>query len=76
MSDLRESGSIEQDADLGLRLYRETYYDEEKKETVVTDDNKAQVIVAKNRHGGTGEIDLHWNGSYTMFSTPELYHNA
>ncbi len=76
LSDLRESGSIEQDADIVLMLYRETYYDEEKKETVVTDDNKAQVIVAKNRHGGTGEIDLHWNGSYTMFSTPELYHNA
>ena len=76
LSDLRESGSIEHDADIVLMLYRETYYDEEKKETVVTDDNKAQVIVAKNRHGGTGEIDLHWNGSYTMFSTPELYHNA
>ena len=76
LSDLRESGSIEQDADIVLMLYRETYYDEEKNETVVTDDNKAQVIVAKNRHGGTGEIDLHWNGSYTMFSTPELYHNA
>ena len=76
LSDLRESGSIEQDADIVLMLYRETYYDEEKNETVVTDENKAQVIVAKNRHGGTGEIDLHWNGNYTMFSTPELYHNA
>ena len=76
LSDLRESGSIEQDADIVLMLYRESYYDEEKNETVVTDENKAQVIVAKNRHGGTGEIDLHWNGRYTMFSTPELYHNA
>ena len=76
LSDLRESGSIEQDADIVLMLYRESYYDEEKNETVVTNENKAQVIVAKNRHGGTGEIDLHWNGNYTMFSTPELYHNA
>ena len=76
LSDLRESGSIEQDADIVLMLYRESYYDEEKNDTVVTNENKAQVIVAKNRHGGTGEIDLHWNGSYTMFSTPELYHNA
>ena len=76
LSDLRESGSIEQDADIVLMLYRESYYDEEKNETVVTDETKAQVIVAKNRHGGTGEIDLHWNGNYTMFSTPELYHNA
>ncbi|MGN0570820.1 MAG: replicative DNA helicase [Candidatus Fimenecus sp.] len=76
LSDLRESGSIEQDADIVLMLYRESYYDEEKNETVMTDENKAQVIVAKNRHGGTGDIDLHWNGNYTMFSTPELYHNA
>lgn len=76
LSDLRESGSIEQDADIVLMLYRESYYDEEKNETVVTDENKAQVIVAKNRHGGTGDIDLHWNGNYTMFSTPELYHDA
>lgn len=76
LSDLRESGSIEQDADIVLMLYRESYYDEEKNETVVTDDNKAQVIVAKNRHGGTGDVDLHWNGNYTMFSTPELYRDA
>lgn len=76
LSDLRESGSIEQDADIVLMLYRESYYDEEKNETVVTDESKAQVIVAKNRHGGTGDIDLHWNGNYTLFSTPELYHNA
>ncbi len=76
LSDLRESGSIEQDADIVLMLYRESYYDEEKNETVVTDESKAQVIIAKNRHGGTGEVDLHWNGSYTLFSTPELYHDA
>lgn len=76
LSDLRESGSIEQDADIVLMLYRESYYDEEKNETVVTDENKAQVIVAKNRHGGTGDIDLHWNGAYTLFSTPELHRDA
>lgn len=76
LSDLRESGSIEQDADIVLMLYRESYYDEDKNETVVTDESKAQVIIAKNRHGGTGEVDLHWNGNYTLFSTPELYHNA
>lgn len=76
LSDLRESGSIEQDADIVLMLYRESYYDEEKNETVVTDESKAQVIIAKNRHGGTGEVDLHWNGNYTLFSTPELYHDA
>ena len=75
LSDLRESGSIEQDADIVMMLYREAYYDAESDETVITDENKAQVIVAKNRHGSTGEIDLNWNGNYTMFSTPELYHN-
>lgn len=76
LSDLRESGSIEQDADIVLMLYRESYYDEDKNETVVTDESKAQVIIAKNRHGGTGEVDLHWNGMYTRFSTPELHHDA
>ena len=76
LSDLRESGSIEQDADIVLMLYRESYYDEDKNETVVTDESKAQVIIAKNRHGGTSEVDLHWNGNYTLFSTPELYHDA
>lgn len=76
LSDLRESGSIEQDADIVLMLYRESYYDEDKNETVITDESKAQVIIAKNRHGGTGEVDLHWNGNYTLFSTPELYHDA
>lgn len=76
LSDLRESGSIEQDADIVLMLYRASYYDEDKNETVVTDESKAQVIIAKNRHGGTGEVDLHWNGNYTLFSTPELYHDA
>ncbi|HIS05379.1 MAG TPA: replicative DNA helicase [Candidatus Fimenecus stercoravium] len=76
LSDLRESGSIEQDADIVLMLYRESYYDSEKDETVVVDNDKAQVIIAKNRHGGTGEVDLHWNGMYTRFSTPELHHDA
>ncbi len=76
LSDLRESGSIEQDADIVLMLYRESYYDSEKDETVVVDNDKAQVIIAKNRHGGTGEVVLHWNGMYTRFSTSELHHDA
>lgn len=76
LSDLRESGSIEQDADIVLMLYRESYYDSEKDETVVVDNDKAEVIVAKNRHGSTGSVDLHWNGMYTLFSTPELHRDA
>lgn len=47
MSELRESGSIEQDADIILLLYRESYFDEDKGESVVADENKAQVIIAK-----------------------------
>ena len=58
MSELRESGSIEQDADIILLLYRESYFDEDKGESVVADENKAQVIIAKNRHGGTTDVDL------------------
>ena len=62
MSDLRESGSIEQDADIVMFLYRDDYYnpDTERK-------NIAEVIIGKNRSGSTGSIDLMWLGSYTKF---------
>ncbi len=66
LSDLRESGSIEQDADMVLFLYRENYYEEEKK-----DENIAEVIVAKNRHGSTGSVEMGWEGSFTRFTTLE-----
>lgn len=63
LSDLRESGSIEQDADIVMFLYRDGYYNKDK-----TDDiNLSECIVAKNRHGETGTINLRWNGQYTMF---------
>lgn len=63
LSDLRESGSIEQDADIVMFLYRDGYYNKDK-----TDDiNLAECIVAKNRHGETGTINLRWNGQYTLF---------
>ena len=75
MSELRESGSIEQDADIILLLYRESYFDEDKGESVVADENKAQVIIAKNRHGGTTDVDLNWNGQYTLFTTAEYNRN-
>lgn len=75
MSELRESGSIEQDADIILLLYRESYFDEDKGEAVVVDDSKAQVIIAKNRHGGTTDVDLSWNGNYTLFTTAEHNRN-
>ncbi len=63
LSDLRDSGAIEQDADIVMFLYREEYYDREKNQ------NTAKVIIAKNRHGGTGEIDVGWIGKFTKFTT-------
>ena len=63
LSDLRESGSIEQDADIVMFLYREGYYNKDKTEDI----NLSECIVAKNRHGETGTINLRWNGQYTLF---------
>ena len=74
LSDLRDSGSIEQDADIVLFLYRESYYENEKGEGEETDPNKSQCIVAKNRHGETGTIDLYWDGQYTRFTSRDVLH--
>lgn len=69
LSDLRESGSIEQDADIVMFLYRETYYKLEGDEQIEeADEHKAELIIAKNRHGGTDKIDLDWDGKYSRFS--------
>ena len=69
LSDLRESGAIEQDADIVLFLYREAYYstevDEDKQDQI--DANKTELIVAKNRHGATGSIELTFDKEYTRF---------
>ncbi len=71
LSDLRDSGSIEQDADIVLFLYRETYYDNEKTDDAQKGDpNKAECIVAKNRHGEAGTVELYWDGRYTRFTSP------
>ena len=64
LSDLRESGAIEQDADIVLFLYRDDYYNEDSEKH-----NIAECIVAKNRHGETGRVDLRWMPEYTQFST-------
>lgn len=72
LSDLRESGSIEQDADIVLFIYRDIYYkDENADPNNPIDEHKAECIVAKNRHGGLNEIDLYWDGQFTRFSTRE-----
>ncbi len=69
LSDLRESGSIEQDADIVLFLYREKYYESENTDPeAVSDPNTAECIVAKNRHGEIKSIPLHWDGQFTRFT--------
>lgn len=74
LSDLRESGSIEQDADIVLFLYRDTYYDSEKADDEDrSDPNKAECIVAKNRHGEIGTIDMHWDGQFTRFTSVDVF---
>jgi len=76
LADLRDSGSIEQDADIVLFLYRDEYY----KTTSGTQDadpnapdptNTAEVIIAKNRHGSPGNVKMRWIGQYTKFLTLE-----
>jgi len=65
ISDLRESGSIEQDADMVILLYRPAaYIDTQEYET---GDNTSQIIIAKHRHGSTGMVNLLWQGEYTRF---------
>ena len=66
LSDLRESGAIEQDADIVMFLYRDDYYNEDSEKR-----NIAECIVAKNRHGETGKVELRWMPDYTAFSTLE-----
>lgn len=71
LSDLRDSGSIEQDADIVLFLYREAYYDSigggSGDEGGEGGADIAECIVAKNRHGETGKVDLGWDGAHTRF---------
>ena len=67
LSDLRESGSIEQDADIVMFLYRDAYYNKESAEP-----NISECIVAKNRHGDTGTVKLIWDGQFTRFQTLTL----
>ncbi len=62
LSDLRDSGSIEQDADVVMFLHRESYYDETSEDT-----NTAEVIVAKQRNGPLDTIELNWLSEYTLF---------
>ncbi len=66
LSDLRESGAIEQDADIVLFLYREGYYNKD-----TENPNLAECIIAKNRHGETGTVELQWTPEFTTFTDME-----
>ena len=66
LSDLRESGAIEQDADIVLALYRDGYYNKE-----CENPNLAEAIILKNRHGETGTLELMWLPEYTSFASAE-----
>ncbi len=69
LSDLRESGAIEQDADSVMFLYRDEYYNENSEDKGI-----AECIVAKNRHGETGTVKLQWIGQYQAFADREWKH--
>ncbi|MDE6107465.1 MAG: replicative DNA helicase [Oscillospiraceae bacterium] len=66
LSDLRESGAIEQDADIVLFLHRESYYNDD-----ADNHNLAECIIAKNRHGETGTVELQWLPEFTTFTSVE-----
>ncbi len=69
LSDLRESGSIEQDADVVMFLYRDEYYDKE-----TEDKNMAECIIAKQRNGPTGTVKMAWLGQYSKFGNLDVIH--
>jgi len=64
LSDLRESGAIEQDADIVMMIYREEYYFPEKEDR----HGIAEIIIAKNRHGATGTVEMLFKSEFTTFS--------
>lgn len=70
LADLRESGAIEQDADVVLFIYRDDYYTKEES----AEPGVAEFIVSKNRHGEVGTVKLHWDGAHTKFSDFDRTH--
>lgn len=80
LSDLRESGSIEQDADIVLMLYRQKYYSDAEDDNEGNEENSdvanlAEIIVAKNRHGPTETVQMVWDADHTMFMGLEKIRN-
>ena len=74
LSDLRESGSIEQDADIVMFIYRDEYYknanEDEDEVEKATNKGEAEIIIAKHRNGPTGTVKLLFQGSITKFKNP------
>jgi replicative DNA helicase len=68
LSDIRESGAIEQDADIVLGLYRDDYYNNESESA-----NVAECIILKNRRGETGTVELQWTPEFTTYSSLERH---
>jgi len=68
LSDLRDSGSIEQDADVVMLLYRESYYkhEQESGEVEAPEEDTMEIIVAKNRHGFTRTVEFTWDAEHTL----------
>jgi replicative DNA helicase len=88
LSDLRESGSIEQDADVVLFIFREEYYHQMRKPMETNREKfeewlregervegKAEVIIGKQRHGPTGTVDLQFEGAVTRFANLDIAHS-
>jgi len=73
LSDLRESGSIEQDADVVMFIHREAYYNRDA-EMSESDKAKSEIIIAKQRNGPTGTVELNFISRFTTFDNPETHH--
>ena len=75
LSDLRESGSIEQDADVVAFIHREAYYNRDEEQSAA-DKAKSEIIIAKQRNGPTGVVYLNFLSSYTRFDNPDNAHDG
>jgi replicative DNA helicase len=71
LSDLRESGAIEQDADIILFIYRDEYYNKDSEKKGV-----AEIVIAKHRNGATGSVELSFQGEFTLFDNLEKRHGG
>jgi replicative DNA helicase len=75
LSDLRESGSIEQDADVVAFIHRDSYYNRDE-ELTESDRAKSELIIAKQRNGPTGTVQLNFISKFTCFENPEISHDV